>query len=262
MPLDSDHSHDAESQLTPDNRQIYDSSWESWIAMKVHGPASRWLRALILDACRELPDDVRSVHDVGCGEGTNTALLSARFPEAKVRGTDFSTSAIRVAARLAKPPQLEFIHDEENAALSTPADLVTCYEVLEHVDAWQPFLDRMADSAERFLMISTPTGRMRPFEVNVGHMRNFRRGEIEQYLAERGWSALSVAYAGFPFYSPIYRDLCQLTNAGGGGLSRGEYSLAKRALCTAIFWTFRYASMQSRRGDQFVGLFARDKPRS
>jgi SAM-dependent methyltransferase len=241
----------------PDNREIYDTSWDAWIGMKTFGPASRWLRALILDACKKLPPDLRTIHDIGCGEGTNTVLLAARFPNANVRGSDFSVAAIRAASRFAQPPRLEFTFDADNDALDTPAELATCFEVLEHVEQWQEFLARVARSAERYLLLSTPTGRMRPFEVHVGHLRNFQRGELEQHLQALGWHPLSIAYAGFPFYSPIYRDLCQLTNAGQTEFSRGDYGYLKRALCAAVYASFRYCSLQSRHGDQFVGLFTR-----
>lgn len=241
----------------PDNLKIYDESWDGWLDMRMYGPASRWLRVLIGDACAAIDPAPQTVHDVGCGEGTITAMLAQRFPQAQVRGSDFSKGAIDCAQRLPRLDNLTFVHDPDNRNLDTTADLVCAFEVIEHIEDWQPFLARLAGSARRFLLLSTPTGRMRPFEVNMGHMRNFRHGELETALHALGFEPVDVAYAGFPFYSPLYRDFCQLTNAGAAQFTRGRFSAAKRLACTGIYGAFRFLSSQRRGGDQFVGLFAR-----
>lgn len=242
----------------PDNLAIYDASWDSWLDMKRYGPASRWLRSLIADACRKIIAGPGSIHDVGCGEGTNTLMLARLYSKAMVRGSDFSSTGIAASQRHLSQPNLTFVHDPENKALDERADLVCCFEVLEHVEDWQPFLVRLAGSARQHLLLSFPTGRMRPFEVNVGHVRNFAKGEVEAELARLGFHPVRVSYAGFPFYSPLYREFCQLTNAGDDRLTRGNYGPARKLVSTVLYILFRYFSTRRRHGDQFVGLFARN----
>lgn len=246
----------------PDNLSIYDSNWGAWLDMKRHGPASRWLRALIADACVLLPSPPSSVHDVGCGLGTNTEYLATLFPGAEVRGSDFSSTAISVASQYVKGDRIRFVHDPDNEALDTPAEMVSCFEVLEHIEDWEAFLARLTRSAGRYVLLSFPTGRMRPFEVNIGHLRNFRPGEVERKMRELAFEPCSLAYAGFPFYSPLYRNLCQYTNAGDAQFTRGEYGRFRRLASAAIYFSFRYLSSRRRGGDQFVGLFIRRDPRS
>lgn len=246
----------------PDNLSIYDSGWIAWLDMKRHGPASRWLRALIREASKRLPDQPKSIHDVGCGVGTNTTFLSELFPLAEVRGSDFSGTAISVATQYYKESKIDFVHDPQNRALDCTADMVCCFEVLEHVEDWKPFLGKIAQASERFVFLSFPTGRMRPFEVNVGHLRNFQPGEVEAAMRELSFKPLSLAYAGFPFYSPLYRDLCQLTNAGDAQFTKGNYGPLRRLLSAAIYFAFRYLSTSRRGGDQFVGLFVRSLPQA
>lgn len=243
----------------PDNQAIYDAGWESWQDMKRYGPASRWLRSLICDACRCIDRAPADIHDVGCGEGSNTLMLAQRFPRARVRGTDFSSSGIAVARRYLAQPNLSFLHDPDNHALDEPAEMVCCFEVLEHVDDWRGFLARLAGSSRRYLLLSFPTGRMRPFEVNIGHLRNFARGETESVLASLGFKPVRVSYAGFPFYSPLYREFCQLTNAGDAKFTRGHYGVARKLVSTFLYTLFRFGSTRRRRGDQFVGLFVRER---
>lgn len=243
----------------PDNLAIYDAGWDSWLDMKQYGPASRWLRSLIAATCRNIRNAPRDIHDVGCGEGTNTLFLARLYPSALVRGSDFSASGIAAARRYLTQPNLTFIHDPDNCALDQPADLVCCFEVLEHVDDWRGFLRRLAKSSQGYLLLSFPTGRMRPFEVNVGHLRNFAKGEVETELERLGFEPVRVGYAGFPFYSPFYRELCQLTNAGDDNMTRGHYGPVRRIVAFILYLLFRFASTQRRGGDQFIGLFARNR---
>lgn len=242
----------------PDNLKIYDSTWDDWLDMKRFGPASRWLRSLIEDASRHLDPPPNSIHDVGCGEGTNTSMLAQLFPRAIVRGSDFSATGIAVAQRHAHLPNLTFEYDSGNHALDEPVDLVCCFEVLEHVEEWQSFLARLAGGARRHLLLSFPTGRMRPFEANVGHLRNFAKGHVEAELARLGFRPMHVSYAGFPFYSPLYREICQLTNAGDAQLTHGNYGFGLKSVSAILYALFRFASTRRRHGDQFVGLFVRE----
>jgi SAM-dependent methyltransferase len=241
-----------------DNKAIYDANWELWADQKVYGPASRWLRWLVktnlhrLDASR-----VKEVLDVGCGEGNITALIARELPRARVLGIDFSKTGIHVAQRRYREGNLGFMLDIESRALVAQAfDLVTAFEVLEHVEDWQALLGRMLAATRRYVMLSFPTGRMRPCEVKVGHVRNFKRGEVEAFLAQQGFAPVNVFYAGFPFFSPIFRDLCNLTNAVDSPFITGKYTWRQKAVSALVYASFRYGSLR-RLGDQFCGIFVR-----
>jgi hypothetical protein len=156
-----------------------------------------------------------------------------------------------------KRPNLEFIHDEDSHQLQRRYDLVTAFEVLEHIDKWNDFLDRIANSARRFILLSFPTGNMRPFEKAMGHYRNFKPEEVEQLMLERDFRPISLLYAGFPFYSPLYRDFCNLTQPQISSFVTGTYGLTKRMVSILVYCSFRFCSTRRRFGDQFCGLFSR-----
>lgn len=243
----------------PDNQRIYDENWSVWHDMKLLGPASRWLRYLIFDQIRRHVEsnDIKTVVDVGCGEGTTTFFLAKELQQADVTGIDFSASGIDVASKQYKANNLHFKHDEGNSTLLSSFDLVTAFEVLEHVPEWEQFLGEMCTASNRYLLLSFPTGRMRPFEVEVGHYRNFKRGEVEAFLAARGFRPISVYYAGFPFYSPFYREFCNISNPASSAVGRGEFGIIQRIVASMLFAAFRFLSTKHKYGDQFCGLFQR-----
>lgn len=245
----------------PDNKKIYDETWTDWVDMKIYGPASRWLRSLIsrhLVTLNSRPDrPVKSVLDVGCGEGTITNFIAEKLPEARVTGIDFSQTGIACAKKAYARKNLEFIMDESSMHMKNTYDLVTAFEVLEHIDDWQEFLERLSAASRRYLMLSFPTGRMRPFEVIVGHYRNYKKGEVEAFLAGRGFRPVKVFYAGFPFYNPLYREFCNLTNSGGNSFTTGKYDWRQKTAGWIVYFFFNFLSTRSRWGDQFCGLFER-----
>ena len=181
-------------------------------------------------------------------------------------GLDFSQTGIDCARSQYKLDNLAFlVGDASNIGSCCPQgrpDLVTCLEVLEHVELWQDLLERLALASGRYLLLSFPTGRMRNYEKNVGHLRNFSKHQVEDFLAGLGFRPLKIFYAGFPFYSPGYREWCNLINAAHHPLTRGKFGLLQHAASTILFILFRYFSTRERGGDQFCGLFEKQASKS
>jgi hypothetical protein len=115
----------------------------------------------------------------------------------------------------------------------------------------------MAAAANKYVLLSFPTGRMRPFEVHVGHFRNFKQGEVEEFMRAQGFVPERILYAGFPFYSPLYREVCNLTDSASNRFTTGRYGPRQKIVATVLYWLFRYGSTRRRLGDQFCGLFRR-----
>jgi SAM-dependent methyltransferase len=244
----------------PDNLSIYQLRWSDWTDMKAYGPSSRWLRSLVGDHLRLLPPDGRParVLDLGCGEGSTTGFLATVLSPASVLGIDRSETGIQCAQGRYQRSNLNFVCTEDTSALADHSfDLVTCFEVLEHVEDWRAMTREMARLTSGYLMVSFPAGRMRPFERNVGHLRNFRRGQFERFAGSLGLRPVALYYAGFPFFSPLFREACNIINSGGSALTIGHYSWWQKRTGDILYFMFRYLSSK-RRGAQFCGLFAKD----
>ena len=239
------------------NKKIYDETWRLWHDMKLYGPGSRWIRHLIFDLISKIKnkDSIGSILDVGCGEGTTTYFIANHFKKSKVKGIDFSITGIECAKEIYKLPNLEFIYDQNSENLNFKYDLICCFEVLEHIENWQYVLDKIASASNKYLLVSFPTGRMRPYEVNVGHVRNFKKGEVEAFLTKLGFEAVQTYYAGFPFYSPIYREMCNITNSAGNKFTQGKYGTKQKIISNLFYILFKFFSTKKKMGDQFCGLF-------
>jgi len=96
--------------------------------------------------------------DIGCGGG----LISEEVSKlgAKVTGIDFIKENIRVAKKHAKKNNLNinyFVKDFEKEKISSKFDVIIIFEVLEHLNDWESFLQKIRLNLKNngILIIST-----------------------------------------------------------------------------------------------------------
>lgn len=127
------------------------------------------------------------VLDFGCGTGYGTALLGE--VAASVIGMDIDEKAIQWARETHRNPKLNFEQRADLGRGFPPGsfDLVTCFEMIEHVDhAMQ--LDTIRSIAHLLtpggkLVISTPDPRFTaPYGVNPYHLREMTEPEFMELL--------------------------------------------------------------------------------
>ena len=195
------------------NLNYYSSYWnENMIKYLYLSGGSRWfdyLFGLILD---EIPVNlINTVADIGCGVGNKTATMARRFKNAQVYGYDFSEEGIAAATKFHKYKNVNFAtKDITELKNQKQIDLITAFDFLEHIDDWRKLTKKLVAVNTRYFIISSPVGRMRPYETQIGHVRNFKRDEIENFMTKQGYKTVKRFYAGFPFYSPILRNLTNI----------------------------------------------------
>jgi 2-polyprenyl-3-methyl-5-hydroxy-6-metoxy-1,4-benzoquinol methylase len=103
-----------------------------------------------------IKDEVRSLLDVGCGEGKLAEFLDS-LDVAPVRACDFSGQVIDLAISSHPRSRVEFykksIYDLDGHDRS---DLVVCCEVLEHLRDPEQGLANLAATAGKYVLVSVP----------------------------------------------------------------------------------------------------------
>lgn len=246
------------------NKAHYNRQYKMEIELK-YKTNTRYLLSLMDRLLREIDcNGVKSVLDVGCGSGIITAELARRFRKAHINGVDLSEVGIKHAKeKYGGIKNLSFFCDDATTLIrggnnDINIDFLTLFELLEHIEDWKEMLSGLLNTyTPEYVMISTPIGRMRDYEKNVGHFRNYKCGEIESFMGWQGYVAVDCYYAGFPFWSPICRDLLNIFKKNAVNVQEsGEngMSVLDKVIARILYFLFRYCSC-IRKGDQFIGVF-------
>ena len=130
----------------------------------------------------------RSILDIGCNDGYGTTILARTARQ--VTGVDVSPRAIKAAKARPDAGEVDF-RLIDGASLPFPDssfDLVTAFQVIEHVDDVRPFLDeiRRVTAPDGTVLFTTPNASIRldpgmaPW--NPFHVREYTAPELEAEL--------------------------------------------------------------------------------
>ena len=222
----------------------YDRVWdEVYGDLQEVGPVHRHMKRLLREILGTV--EYRSVLDVGCGFGHNLPLLTGDRDPLRLAGIDISQRAID---HVSNEWNGEFhVLDAAKEQLDDRFDLVFSSLLLEHVPDDVAVLSGMREMCNRDLVVTTIAGdfeRHRPWEEQMGHVRNYAPGELEAKLRAAGFEPQEVLYWGFPLYSPLARRLQNRMK------STNEMSPATRAL--AHLMHAAYFLNSKRRGDLLI----------
>lgn len=210
-------------------RPCYDEAWrEVYGDMQDHGPVHRHMRRLLGRALGRM--DYRSALDVGCGAGHNLPLIQADRDLERVTGLDVSGEALERARHAGFSETCRI--DIERERPDEHWDLVFSSLVLEHLPDDEQALRNMRAACRGHLLVSTIAGdfeRYRAWDERMGHVRNYRRGELEAKLERAGFEVERATYWGFPFYSPLARLLQNRMTP------QPRYGAGTRALAVAMY---------------------------
>jgi hypothetical protein len=193
------------------------------------------------------PLQYSSVLEVGVGFGHNLPVIAAGRKLERLVGVDISGRALEhVRARCAGEfHQLDIVRGH----LPERFELVCCALVLEHVSDDDAALVNLRKMSSKYLLLTTMAGdfhRYEPWERQMGHLRNYRPGQLEAKLQRHGWEVTRAVYWGFPFYTPLVRTLQNRMRA------TRELSAGSRAIARIL--RLVYFLNTSRRGDLLIVL--------
>ena len=203
------------TQAKDTHERYWESSSKTERSVKEKGPVSRHLQEILLKLAAQIK--FNSVTDAGSGHGTVLRVLQNAYPTVKCLGIDISDTAVGEAKK--KYPGIEFIqHDFSSTPAARKSDLVICLDVIEHIDDDSKALKNIAQMTKKYLILSTVKGRMRFGEQEAGHVRNYEFSELTGKVEAAGFKIKKVVKWGFPFYSPIYRNIFELIVRLKGGV--------------------------------------------
>jgi 2-polyprenyl-3-methyl-5-hydroxy-6-metoxy-1,4-benzoquinol methylase len=134
------------------------------------------------------PTSIKSIIDIGCGDGRLTRELSLNFPNVKVDGVDYSKAAIQLATALNGDTNINFMQkDIIQDSLINKYDVATLMEVYEHIEpsCASKFLKGIHNTlnADGILHITVPH---KNIPITPHHYRHFSikslTSEIEEYF--------------------------------------------------------------------------------
>lgn len=212
------------------DNNFYDEAWCQWDDMKEYGPVSRHVRRLVLELLKDI--EFASVLDVGCGVGTLLNAIHARYPSARLGGTEYSEVAIaRTQARFSSIETHKLNLSIE--ALPETYDLVTCVDVLEHIEDDSTAMENLRAMTKDHLVVVVPLGPLFEVErVRVGHVHGYSRKEVDRKLRQSGFEIVRTIQWGFPLYNLYRRLLHKLPES----TVTGKYDFRKQFIAFVTYW--------------------------
>lgn len=183
----------------------YDKLWaEVYGDMQDIGPVHRHMRRIIAKLLSGI--NYSSLLDVGCGTGHNFSMLCERQKVNTLTGVDISQEALDQAKKKYKGEFFKI--DIEKERLEGKWELVYCSLLLEHLQDDLTALRYMYAMCDKYLLVTTISGdfeKYKKWDAQMGHVRNYQRGELEKKIIDSGFNIERVIYWGYPFYSPLTR---------------------------------------------------------
>ncbi len=133
--------------------------------------------------------------------------------------------------------------------MSQRFDLIFSSDVVEHVNDDQIMINNMFKICNKYCLIATVQGRMREFEKDIGHVRNYKLGELAEKMQRAGFEDVKVLEWGWPLYSPLYRNLLNFLPSSA---TSGKFSLSKKIISHLLYYLFLLNS--SKKGDLVIVL--------
>ena len=229
-----------------DTAPDYDRVWEEVYGdLQDIGPTHRHMWRIMRRLLERL--EYTSVLEVGVGYGHNLPVLTEGRQLDRLTGIDVSERAL-AQVRRRWPGSFRRI-DIEVERVPETFDLVCCALVMEHIGDDAAALCNLRTMTTGHLLLTTIGGnfdRYEPWEHQVGHVRNYARGELERKLVDAGFEIDRAVYWGFPFYSPIARTLQNRMTA------TSKLPARARLIARILYRVFFFNS--TRRGDLIVIL--------
>lgn len=163
------------------------------------------IRSVAVEEALRAHPEPSSILDAGCGRGQLCFQLHRRWPRARVLGVDYEDDLVArcndLASRLDARANLRFEQRSLPQALDERFDLVTCVDVLEHIDDDEGFVRCLYDATAPggTLVLHTPATPQKrylsEYEEQHDHVRDgYALDDLRALMKRAGYGRVDVRY--------------------------------------------------------------------
>jgi 2-polyprenyl-3-methyl-5-hydroxy-6-metoxy-1,4-benzoquinol methylase len=221
----------ADTHLGATSEAEYDAGWQQWADMVKYSPAPFHRRRLIMDLARRVT--FSSVADIGCGTGELIRAFHDEFKPARMLGADLSPAV--VTGNQQRMPYAQFMQaDLASGPLPGEWDLIVCSEVIEHIKDYDAALQHLRTMCTGHLIVTVPSGRIFPIDLQMGHFQHFSGAEMHTALTAARFAPMISWHWGFPWHT-AYKHLINISpERSMQRFSGGNYSTTDKLIAQAL----------------------------
>lgn len=200
----------------------YDAYWQDKRGVSI-GALSPWQKQraeILLKYLRQTAP--ASVIDIGCGDGSVLKYVQERVQLSRAIGVDVSTFALDKAKEFGVEVVLADINNLSSLEAVPPADYVLMFEILEHIQDSELFLESMLKKSHKGVFFSFPntgfyTYRLRllfgkfPLQWRIHpreHVRFWTYADLTWWLKALGYTHYEITtYQGVPFLRHVWPSM-------------------------------------------------------
>jgi SAM-dependent methyltransferase len=152
--------------------------------------------------------NARRVLDIGCGTGYVTRALRRSLPQANIYATESSLQGVKLAARNLANEAVVVHLDAADMPFANSFDLITTFDVLEHIEDDQSVLDRtyaaLRPNGGVIHFVPQHPMLFSPADVASRHFRRYGRTELQTKLRRAGFNVVftsSFVFWLFPLFA-------------------------------------------------------------
>ncbi len=149
--------------------------------------------------------DIKSVLDVGCGEGFILNKLKKEDIGTSWEGIDYSKDAIEIGKKLHPYLDLKQGSIYDSKYKDNSFDLVICTEVLEHLEDPQKALKEVLRISKKFVLLSVPNeplfllSNFTQWGKDIGHINHWSFLGFEKFIKENAGTKFKIIARKYPF---------------------------------------------------------------
>ncbi|HYM64968.1 MAG TPA: class I SAM-dependent methyltransferase [Candidatus Sulfotelmatobacter sp.] len=149
--------------------------------------------------------EIKTVLDVGCGEGFILNKLKEEGIGKSWEGIDYSKEAVEIGKKIHPGLSLKQGSIYNSGLADSSFDLVVCTEVLEHLEDTKKALKEVLRISKKYVLLSVPNEPLFLFSnftqwgKDIGHINHWTFWGFEKFVKENAGVSFKIIAKKYPF---------------------------------------------------------------